>query len=169
MVYLGMDWKSMTMPASLPITTDYFPDKRSLQIDYVLADYSIEPEVVNAELGERYGVHLNSSLFFYALTYLILPSPLAVSNVLPCYLYPIRFYDYVRQPLSTRQLYNEMILQRIAQGFQLILLNKKQLSSSEASPTTSLVRAKGKSRQPVKYIHVLSYLIHVSYFANARK
>ena len=48
----------MTMPASLPITTDYFPDKRSLQIDYVLSDYSIEPEVVNAELGERYGEYL---------------------------------------------------------------------------------------------------------------
>ena len=44
----------MTMPASLPITTDYFPDKRSLQIDYVLSEYSMEPVVVNAELGERY-------------------------------------------------------------------------------------------------------------------
>ena len=44
----------MTMPASLPITTDYFPDKRSLQIDYVLSEYNMEPVVVNAELGERY-------------------------------------------------------------------------------------------------------------------
>ena len=52
--FAGMDWKSMTMPASLPITTDYFPDKRSLQIDYVLSEYNMEPVVVNAELGERY-------------------------------------------------------------------------------------------------------------------
>lgn len=48
-----MDWKSMTLPASLPITTDFFPEKRSLQIDYVLADYNIDPEAVNAEIGER--------------------------------------------------------------------------------------------------------------------
>ena len=54
----------MTMPASLPITTDYFPDKRSLQIDYVLSEYNMEPVVVNAELGERYVniVHLETSL-----------------------------------------------------------------------------------------------------------
>ncbi len=49
-----MDWKSMTMPASLPITTDFFPEKRSLNIDYVFSDYKIEPEAVNAEVGMRY-------------------------------------------------------------------------------------------------------------------
>ncbi len=51
-----MDWKSMTMPASLPITTDFFPEKRSLNIDYVFSDYKIEPEAVNAEVGMRYRV-----------------------------------------------------------------------------------------------------------------
>jgi hypothetical protein len=28
----GVDWKSLTIPACLPITTDYFPDERSLQV-----------------------------------------------------------------------------------------------------------------------------------------
>ena len=46
----------MTMPASLPITTDFFPEKRSLNIDYVFSDYKIEPEAVNAEVGMRYRV-----------------------------------------------------------------------------------------------------------------
>ena len=51
--FAGMDWKSMTMPASLPISTDYFPEKRSLQIDYVISDYPLLPELVNAEFESR--------------------------------------------------------------------------------------------------------------------
>ena len=53
MLFSGMDWKSMTMPASLPISTDYFPEKRSLQIDYVISDYPLLPELVNAEFESR--------------------------------------------------------------------------------------------------------------------
>ena len=44
-----MDWKSLVIPACLPITTDYFPDQRSLQNDYVLSDYSLLPEDIIAE------------------------------------------------------------------------------------------------------------------------
>ena len=33
----GVDWKSLTIPASLPITTDYFPKKRSLVNDYLVS------------------------------------------------------------------------------------------------------------------------------------
>ncbi|KAK7490654.1 hypothetical protein BaRGS_00018071 [Batillaria attramentaria] len=46
---ISVDWKSLTVPASLPITTDYFPDERSLKYDYVLADYSLLPDDVNAD------------------------------------------------------------------------------------------------------------------------
>nr|KAG5702348.1 hypothetical protein BaRGS_003015 [Batillaria attramentaria] len=49
----GVDWKSLTVPASLPITTDYFPDERSLKYDYVLADYSLLPDDVNADYWMR--------------------------------------------------------------------------------------------------------------------
>jgi len=48
-LFTGVDWKSLTIPASLPITTDYFPDKVSLQNDYVLSEYSLIPEEVNSE------------------------------------------------------------------------------------------------------------------------
>ena len=139
--FAGMDWKSMTMPASLPITTDYFPDKRSLQIDYVLSEYNMEPVVVNAELGERYVniFHLKTSLCLDR-----------IFNFLQCmHNYFVRFYDYVRQPLSPQQLYNEMVLQRIAQGFQLVIPNKKQIPASDSTPTTSIIRGKGKHAQPV--------------------
>jgi hypothetical protein len=42
-----MDWKSMTCPASLPLTTDYFPAKESLKSDYVEAAYTLLPDIVN--------------------------------------------------------------------------------------------------------------------------
>ncbi|XP_078335331.1 GATOR complex protein Iml1-like isoform X5 [Crassostrea virginica] len=45
----GVDWKSLTMPASLPITTDYFPDKRSLENDYTVSQYALIPEDVNSD------------------------------------------------------------------------------------------------------------------------
>ncbi|XP_035233559.1 GATOR complex protein Iml1-like, partial [Stegodyphus dumicola] len=45
----GVDWKSLVIPACLPITTDYFPDRRSLQNDYVLSDYSLLPEDIISE------------------------------------------------------------------------------------------------------------------------
>ncbi|KAI8504988.1 GATOR complex protein depdc5 [Branchiostoma belcheri] len=37
----GVDWKSLTMPACLPITTDYFPEKHSLEYDYLESNYDL--------------------------------------------------------------------------------------------------------------------------------
>ncbi|GAB1599295.1 GATOR complex protein Iml1-like isoform X1 [Argonauta hians] len=46
---ISVDWKSLTIPASLPITTDFFPDLRSLNADFVVYNYIILPEIVNSE------------------------------------------------------------------------------------------------------------------------
>ncbi|XP_042899782.1 GATOR complex protein Iml1 isoform X2 [Parasteatoda tepidariorum] len=48
-VTTGVDWKSLVIPACLPITTDYFPDRRSLQNDYVISDYILLPDDIIAE------------------------------------------------------------------------------------------------------------------------
>ncbi|XP_063066425.1 GATOR1 complex protein DEPDC5 isoform X2 [Engraulis encrasicolus] len=40
---VGVDWKSLTTPACLPLTTDYFPDKQSLQNDYTEGCYDLLP------------------------------------------------------------------------------------------------------------------------------
>lgn len=40
----GVDWKSLTIPASLPITTDYFPGLKSLEDDFLFAEYFLKPE-----------------------------------------------------------------------------------------------------------------------------
>ncbi|XP_069071195.1 GATOR1 complex protein DEPDC5 isoform X2 [Pleurodeles waltl] len=41
---VGVDWKSLTTPACLPLTTDYFPDRQSLQNDYTEGCYDLVPE-----------------------------------------------------------------------------------------------------------------------------
>ncbi|KAK0075935.1 hypothetical protein PV326_011175, partial [Microctonus aethiopoides] len=53
----GVDWKSLTIPACLPITTDYFPDKRSLQNDYVVSDYNLLPDDVNADFAQQRAIY----------------------------------------------------------------------------------------------------------------
>lgn len=79
-----MDWKSLTIPACLPITTDYFPDKRALNIDYVVSLYSLLPDSVNADFAQQRGTY--------------------------------------KKPLTTVEVFKELISQRLAQGFQLILM-----------------------------------------------
>ncbi|XP_063239930.1 GATOR complex protein Iml1 isoform X2 [Bacillus rossius redtenbacheri] len=83
----GVDWKSLTIPACLPITTDYFPDKRSLQNDYVVSDYNLLPDDVNADFAHKRAIY--------------------------------------RKPLTTKEVFRELVSQRLAQGFQLILLPKR--------------------------------------------
>lgn len=53
----GVDWKSLTIPACLPITTDYFPDKRSLQNDYLVSDYNLLPDDVNADFAQNRAIY----------------------------------------------------------------------------------------------------------------
>ena len=45
----GVDWKSISIPACLPITTDFFPEHKTLQDDYVLNDYNLVPDEINAD------------------------------------------------------------------------------------------------------------------------
>ncbi|KAG4066905.1 hypothetical protein HA402_009007 [Bradysia odoriphaga] len=87
----GVDWKSLTIPACLPITTDYFPDKRSLHNDYVVSDYTLLPEGVYDEYAQNRAVY--------------------------------------RKPLSTEDVFKELISQRLAQGFQLIVVPDKSATS----------------------------------------
>lgn len=95
-----MDWKSLTIPACLPITTDYFPDKRSLNIDYVFSLYSLLPDSVNADFAQQRSAY--------------------------------------KRPLSTLEVFKELISQRLAQGFQLIVMpdSNIDLNSSVVIPNS---------------------------------
>jgi len=89
----GVDWKSITYPACLPITTDYLPDQRTLDTEYFISDYNLSPEEHNSDFISR--------------------SPLQ------------------KPPLSTREVYLELISQRLAQNFQLIVQPKEESSDRQ--------------------------------------
>ncbi|KAJ8312500.1 hypothetical protein KUTeg_009873 [Tegillarca granosa] len=121
----GVDWKSLTIPASLPITTDYFPDKHSLQNDFVVSDYSLVPDDVNSEY------HMNP--------------PMDNDE---------KYYR--KTPLSTAHLFQELLSQRLAQGFQLIVKSKPTTPTSQVlgtspqySHTSHLVRARPRKDKMV--------------------
>lgn len=94
--HLGVDWKSLTIPACLPITTDYFPDIRSLHNDYVVSDYTLLPDDVNSDYANSRAVY--------------------------------------RKPLTTDQVFKEIVSARLAQGFQLIVLEDKANNSPPQAP-----------------------------------
>nr|CAD7428224.1 unnamed protein product [Timema monikensis] len=92
----GVDWKSLTIPACLPITTDYFPDKRSLQNDFVVSDYNLLPDDVNADFAQRRAIY--------------------------------------KKPLTTKEVFRELVSQRLAQGFQLIFVPKPGSNKQAQTP-----------------------------------
>ncbi|XP_030380275.1 GATOR complex protein Iml1 isoform X3 [Scaptodrosophila lebanonensis] len=106
-IIIGVDWKSLTIPACLPITTDYFPDKRSLHNDYVISDYTLLPDDVNQDYAKDRAVY--------------------------------------RKPLSTEEVCKEIVSQRLAQGFQLIVVEEKvpgvNTSIASSVPGASTVQA----------------------------
>lgn len=84
----GVDWKSLTIPACLPLTTDYFPDERSLKTDYLVSDYSLLPDDVNADYISQRAIY--------------------------------------RRPLTTKEVFFELVSQRLAQGFQTVIRPKHE-------------------------------------------
>ncbi|KAG6450042.1 hypothetical protein O3G_MSEX006362 [Manduca sexta] len=96
----GVDWKSLTIPACLPITTDYFPDKRSLQNDYLVSDYNLLPDDVNADFAQNRAIY--------------------------------------KDPLTTMEVFKELVSQRLAQGFQLIVgVNENEVIESHCPSTAA--------------------------------
>ena len=98
----GVDWKSLTIPASLPITTDYFPDPLSLEKDYKLVNYDLTPQdIIDEFINER--------------------SPLLKNSEVP----------------NNEEILSELVSQRLAQGFQLILLTPQQEEAIAIATMTS--------------------------------
>lgn len=85
----AMDWKGMAIPASLPLTTDYFPEQPNLEKAFVVADYSLIDEMALSSEAELKQVG--------------------------------------RKPLTMRQVFNQMVYQRLAQGFQIVIIPKNSI------------------------------------------
>ncbi|XP_049721319.1 GATOR complex protein DEPDC5 isoform X4 [Elephas maximus indicus] len=60
---VGVDWKSLTTPACLPLTTDYFPDRQSLQNDYTEGCYDLLPET-DIDRRDEEGVQMTAQQVF---------------------------------------------------------------------------------------------------------
>ena len=127
-IITGVDWRSITWPACLPITTDYFPDKRAFDNDYVVNQYVIIPDEINSDYASR------SSLQKAALT--------------------------------TREVFMELICQRLSQGFQLIINpSKDEMSASKSLGTNvSNLSLFGGSKSSVTINNMNKTLIVSEYF-----
>ncbi|XP_011872144.1 PREDICTED: DEP domain-containing protein 5 isoform X6 [Vollenhovia emeryi] len=133
---IGVDWKSLTIPACLPITTDYFPDKRSLQNDYVVSDYNLLPDDVNADFAQQRAIY--------------------------------------KTPLTTVEVFKELVSQRLSQGFQLIILppnkNQSNTTGSNAVPAIStIMRGRQTESEPKEeYLLSIGRIFHkISLFDNS--
>ncbi|CAL7950358.1 unnamed protein product [Xylocopa violacea] len=134
---IGVDWKSLTIPACLPITTDYFPDKRSLQNDYVVSDYNLLPDDVNTDFAQQRAIY--------------------------------------KKPLTTAEVFKELVSQRLAQGFQLIILpqhNRNQINTpgGNAVPAiSSVMRGRQTESEPKEeYLLSIGRIFHkISLFDNS--
>ncbi|PVD31681.1 hypothetical protein C0Q70_07099 [Pomacea canaliculata] len=130
---ISVDWKSLTMPACLPITTDYFPESGSLQYDYVFADYSLLPDDINADQ-----------------------------------LYDKNLKFYRRPPLTTHEVFRELISQRLGQGFQLIVSKKNGKKSDTPSVAksqqfqhvTGMMQARQKEDSEEEYYLSIGRIFH---------
>ena len=40
-ILTGVDWKSLSIPACLPMTTDYFPDQKTFENDFYWYNYAV--------------------------------------------------------------------------------------------------------------------------------
>ncbi|XP_039177071.1 GATOR complex protein DEPDC5 isoform X3 [Crotalus tigris] len=60
---VGVDWKSLTTPACLPLTTDYFPDRQSLRNDYTEGCYDLLPEA-DLERRDEEGLQMTAQQVF---------------------------------------------------------------------------------------------------------
>lgn len=154
----GVDWKSLTIPASLPITTDYFPEPQTLENDYVFNEYDLNPEeIISDSASDRY---LAIYCPFWLQKYVLIqyqPSLVAVflertfvdeirlfALEAGYFLTPKSGHSSDRSPLVTRasfpsneEIFTELISQRLAQGFQLILLTPRQLEAISAPATSA--------------------------------
>lgn len=126
----GVDWKALTIPASLPITTDYLPDRRAIQNDYLVSDYSVLPEE---------------------------PDMSPVNHAQGDAQEPSRYYS---RPLSLRELYEELMCQRLQQGFQLISGSKTYTVDADFRVSEKISRKSHLSTQSEQCFLSLGRVFH---------
>ncbi|XP_077776169.1 GATOR1 complex protein DEPDC5 isoform X2 [Podarcis muralis] len=105
---VGVDWKSLTTPACLPLTTDYFPDRQSLQNDYTEGCYDLLPEA-DLDRRDEEGVQMTAQQVFeeFICQRLMQGYQLIVQSK------PQKPPAAVQPPLSSSPLYSRGLVSRI--------------------------------------------------------
>uniref|UniRef100_A0A915LAE1 DEP domain-containing protein n=1 Tax=Romanomermis culicivorax TaxID=13658 RepID=A0A915LAE1_ROMCU len=100
-IEVGTDWKSMVVPSCLPITTDYFPDARSLKYDYLFSEHTI---LLDDSVRDMWRSSSTSTSSFSS--------------------------QFSEKEDFRIKVFNELVAQRLQQGFQVVLLPLDMLNSA---------------------------------------
>ncbi|KAH9414857.1 GATOR complex protein depdc5 [Dermatophagoides pteronyssinus] len=126
----GVDWKSLVMPACLPITTDFLPDKRTLEQEYVTHIYDLLPEEQANELYQQRFMKSIDNIDGYG------GGGGGNSGSGGSGSGGNSNNHKKMNMLTIDQFYNELINQRLQQGFQIILLPTNEIRYTFASDRT---------------------------------
>ncbi|UMM25614.1 hypothetical protein L5515_005357 [Caenorhabditis briggsae] len=149
---IGTDWKSLVRSALLPITTDFFPDGQALQNQFIMNEYSISVEPKQTPESYREGLFdcesPNSSGSQPGGDNSINGETIPASETQNSENGSLeKGFRRIREKSSgkatmTRLLYDQMILQRLQRGYQIVLLDKSLVEvSCEAAKKPSRIES----------------------------
>ena len=123
----GLDWKSLTQPACLPITTDFFPSQATMNRDYFENPTKLVVSTYGSVTGEATGektwvVHTTVTGWSHG-HHMTITWPSHDHHMTPCGYHMTIHVPYCRtvpwrsdhQSMNTFQVFREMISQRVSQ------------------------------------------------------
>ncbi|KAF1760962.1 hypothetical protein GCK72_009215 [Caenorhabditis remanei] len=137
---IGTDWKSLVRSALLPITTDFFPDGQALVAQHVRNDYSIWIDDQTTE-NYRSGLYEHEEVRSVTSAQSDAPPEIKSPELIESFHSEVsghqvvggggpsgggfrRVRDKTEKVSMTRMIYEQMILQRLQRGYQIVLLDK---------------------------------------------
>jgi hypothetical protein len=153
----------LTIPACLPITTDYFPDKRSLQNDYVVSDYNLLPDDVNADFAQQRAIYKKPLTTVEVFKELVSQRLAQVQS------------NFIYFIITSFHILRDNYGYCVAKGFQLILLplnnkNQNNTAGSNVGPAIStVIRGRQTESEPKEeYLLSIGRIFHkISLFDNS--
>lgn len=147
------NWKSLIQPAIMPLTTDFLPTEQELQTQYAETVYSV---VLPLRVPNSLNVTLNSNL----------ESPVLVDDTAVTETKLVtNITDKEPKTKSLRSFHEtileEMICQRLAQDFQLVIpSNESMVPTGSTAPTTGILNFARKDENKNIFILSMGHRIH---------
>ena len=168
-----MDWKSLTTPACLPLTTDYFPDRQGLQNDYTEGCYDLLPEadIDRSVTGRRClafaspktGLQILSFTHHHGKAHGDGAEDWGLCHCAPGISCLFR-RDEEGVQMTAQQVFEEFICQRLMQGYQIIVQPRAQKPSPAGPPPLSSSPLYSRGEVPLRTLSFLLYSICTNKF-----